>query len=272
MLKSTAGGGGIGMRLVPDAGTNCAESYEAVEALSRANFGSSELFIEKVCRLRAAYRSADFRRWSGDGDRAGRTRLFGAAAQSEGDRRDAGAGTPPKPAREDVCSARCGWAKAVSYQSAGTVEFIYDNKTEEFYFLEVNTRLQVEHGVTEEVTGVDLVEWMVRQAAGETAEAGSGAHPSGWVIRSRCASMRRIRPRTFSLAPGRLSHVEWPESGARRNVGGIGHGSHAVLRSDAGQDHGAWRGSRSGAGTVALRAGAQQRLLASRPTLRICGR
>src|SRR6201999_2950931 len=74
-------------------------------------------------------------------------------------------------------------ARAVGYQSAGTVEFMFDVKELKFYFLEVNTRLQVEHGVTEEVTGIDLVEWMVLQAAGELTL--SQPEPQGHSIQAR---------------------------------------------------------------------------------------
>lgn len=65
-----------------------------------------------------------------------------------------------------LCEAAIALGKAVSYRSAGTVEFVYDSLAQRFYFLEVNTRLQVEHGVTEQVWGVDLVRWMVALAAG----------------------------------------------------------------------------------------------------------
>ena len=76
--------------------------------------------------------------------------------------------------------------EAVDYRSAGTVEFVYDADRGEFYFLEVNTRLQVEHGVTEEVTGVDLVEWMVRGAAGELrSSTASAPSPQGASIQVR---------------------------------------------------------------------------------------
>src|SRR5260221_11205065 len=95
--------------------------------------------------------------------------------------------------------------KAVRYLWAGTVEFIYDNASAGFYFLEVNTRLQVEHGVTEEVANVDLVEWMVRQAAGEK------LHLDARVIRSSGHSIHarvyaKDPAKNFPPSAGKLSH------------------------------------------------------------------
>src|SRR5262249_18807556 len=96
--------------------------------------------------------------------------------------------------------------EAVRYRSAGTVEFLYDNDTRDFYFLEVNTRLQVEHGVTEEVTGVGLVEWMVRLAAGENPI--HEAPTRGHSIQARVYAEDPARD--FQPCAGALSVVEWP--------------------------------------------------------------
>ncbi len=91
--------------------------------------------------------------------------------------------------------------KAVNYASAGTVEFLYDAETREYFFLEVNTRLQVEHGVTEQVTGLDLVEMMIQEAAGELPplESLRRSRDSHAGARLKRASTAKIQPRTFSL-------------------------------------------------------------------------
>ena len=237
MLKSTAGGGGIGMQRLPrrrrTGATPSSRSSAWRAPTSRTPACSSRSIVERG----AARRGADLRRRPGPGHRARRARLLGAAAQPEGDRGDAGAGLCRTHARGAAATRRCGSAQAVSYRSAGTVEFVFDARRGEFYFLEVNTRLQVEHGVTEEVTGVDLVEWMVRLAAGETAAARRAAARAARARRSRCASTPRIRRSDFQPSAGLLTEVRVPDDARVETWVETRHRGDAVLRSDAGQDH-----------------------------------
>src|SRR5690606_1599368 len=102
---------------------------------------------------------------------------------------------------------------SVNYRNAGTVEFIYDSREDKFYFLEVNTRLQVEHGVTEEVYGVDLVEWMLRQAAGELGDIKALRNkllPQGHAIQVRVYAEDPAL--NFQPCAGLLSKVSFPET------------------------------------------------------------
>ncbi|MDF1824895.1 MAG: urea carboxylase [Verrucomicrobiales bacterium] len=165
MLKSTAGGGGIGMEICQDS-TGLSEAFNRVTRASQANFGDSGVFLEKYIQRARHVEVQLF------GDGKGHVVALGTRDCSAQRRHQKIVEETPAPGftREEAPELFEGAAKmaaALNYRSAGTAEFLVDADTGDYYFLEINTRLQVEHGITESVTGVDLVEWMVKLAGGD---------------------------------------------------------------------------------------------------------
>ncbi|HEY4317276.1 MAG TPA: urea carboxylase [Herbaspirillum sp.] len=205
MLKSTAGGGGIGMRLIRDA-AEMAPAFEAVQRLAQANFKDAGLFLEKFVEQARHVEVQLF------GDGRGKVIALGERDCSAQRRNQKVVEETPAPHLDDatraaLLEAAVRLGEAVSYRSAGTVEFVLDATTQAFYFLEVNTRLQVEHGVTEQVTGVDLVSWMVRLARGDSFELATPA-PRGASIQVRLYAEDPAR--NFQPSAGRLTEVLFP--------------------------------------------------------------
>ncbi|MGA7415328.1 MAG: urea carboxylase, partial [Bryobacteraceae bacterium] len=207
MLKSTAGGGGIGIRRCqgPD---DLHAAFEAVQRLGASNFGDSGAFLERFISQARHIEVQIF----GDGN--GHVVALGERDCSAQRRNQKVIEETPAPGitaetRRRLFEAAARLGEAVSYRSAGTVEFVYDNATGEFFFLEVNTRLQVEHGVTEEVTGFDLVEWMVLQASDNLAPLHTfTVAPRGHSIEVRLYA--EDAGANFQPSSGQLAHVMFP--------------------------------------------------------------
>ncbi|MGB0413546.1 MAG: biotin carboxylase N-terminal domain-containing protein, partial [Coraliomargarita sp.] len=209
MLKSTAGGGGIGMQVCADE-DELVDAFESVERLSKSHFGQGGIFLEKYVQQARHLEVQIF------GDGQGNVVSLGVRDCSAQRRNQKVIEeTPPVNVAHAVIDglqeAALNLAKAVKYRSAGTVEFVYDNSTGEYYFLEVNTRLQVEHGVTELVTGVDLVSWMVQMAAGDmTLSSETRIVPQkGHAIQTRLYA--EDPNKNFQPSSGLLTNVEFPE-------------------------------------------------------------
>jgi urea carboxylase len=205
MLKSTAGGGGIGMRLIWSA-DELVEAFQSVDRLARANFKEAGIFLEKYVEHARHIEVQIF------GDGQGHVVALGERDCSVQRRNQKVIEETPAPGlsdaqRQNLLDTAVRLGQAVGYRSAGTVEFVYDTQSGQFYFLEVNTRLQVEHGVTEEVTGVDLVEWMVREAAGELDLSDFQAAPQGASIQVRLYA--EDPGKDFQPAAGVLTQVEF---------------------------------------------------------------
>ena len=204
MLKSTAGGGGIGMQLCYDDQT-LQEAYASVKRLSENNFSNGGIFLEKYV---SAARHIEVQIF---GDGKGVIATLGERDCSIQRRNQKVIEETPAPNLSDetrtaLYEAATRLGQSVDYLSAGTVEFVYDTSSNDFYFLEVNTRLQVEHGVTEAVSCVDLVEWMIRQAYGRNDALYSYVHrPVGHAIQVRVYAEDPLK--NFQPSSGMLQNV-----------------------------------------------------------------
>jgi propionyl-CoA carboxylase alpha chain len=184
LVKASAGGGGKGMRIVERA-EDLDESLAAAQREALSGFGDDRVFLERYV---ARSRHVEIQIL---GDQHGTVVHLGERECSIQRRHQKIIEESPSPVVDDAMraamgDAALGLARAIGYTSTGTVEFLVDDDTREFFFLEVNTRLQVEHPVTEEVTGIDLVREQFRVASGEALEpAAAAASFAGHAIEAR---------------------------------------------------------------------------------------
>ena len=228
MLKASAGGGGKGMRVAWNE-ADCRDGFERATNEARSSFGDTRIFIEKYIQQP---RHIEIQIMA---DGHGNVIYLGERECSIQRRHQKVIEEAPSPfldeaTRQKMGEQSCALAKAVDYQSAGTVEFIADADMN-FYFLEMNTRLQVEHPVTELVTGQDLVEMMIRVAAGEKLSlAQSDVTLTGWAMESRVYAEDPFR--NFMPSIGRLSGYREPEGEGVRVDSGVYEGGEVSMHYD----------------------------------------
>ena len=226
MLKASAGGGGKGMRVVNN-DDECIDGFQRAKNESKASFGDDRIFAEKFITEPHHIEIQIL------ADKKGNAVFLGERECSIQRRHQKVVEEAPSPfindqTRQEMGAQAIALAKAVDYESAGTVEFIVD-KNQNFYFLEMNTRLQVEHPVTEMVTGIDLVEQMIKVAYGEELDIKQNdIKTNGWAIESRVYAEDPYRE--FMPSIGRLSKYLTPEHSDNVRVDtGIREGSEVSM-------------------------------------------
>ena len=223
MIKASAGGGGKGMRIAAS-DDEVIEGFRSAQNEARSSFGDDRIFIEKFVE---EPRHIEIQVLA---DSHGNVIHLGERECSIQRRHQKVIEEAPSPFLDEVTrqamgEQACALSRAVGYRSAGTVEFIVD-KNRNFYFLEMNTRLQVEHPVTEMITGLDLVEQMIRVADGEALSIKQDdVTVNGWAIEARVYA--EDPSRNFLPAIGRLARYRAPaEDGVTVRIDtGVGEGS-----------------------------------------------
>jgi len=205
ILKASAGGGGRGMRIARDE-RELSGAFDTARAEAETAFGNAEVYLEKYLE---EPRHIEFQVF---GDSHGNLRHIGERECSIQRRHQKLIEEAPSTAldadlRQRMGEAAVAAARSVSYTNAGTIEFLLDGQGR-FYFMEMNTRLQVEHAVTEEVTGIDMVKEQIAVAAGEPLSFGARAlSPRGHAIEFR---INAEDPITFKPSPGRITTFHVP--------------------------------------------------------------
>lgn len=220
MLKSTAGGGGMGLQACDDE-DQLRKAFATVQSRGEALFKNAGVFLEKY------YPAAHHIEVQVFGNGQGSVATLGERECSIQRRHQKVVEESPSPfvaqrkpeLRQKLCAAAKSLAESVQYGSAGTLEFLVDDQTGDFFFLEMNTRLQVEHGVTELVYDVDLVQLMLEQADAQLAGRGGLAEtqledlevackePKGHAVEVRVYAENPVK--NFAPSPGLLQKVEW---------------------------------------------------------------
>lgn len=220
MLKATAGGGGMGLATCQNV-QEVREAFEMVKSRGENLFKNAGMFMERF------YPDSHHIEVQVFGNGLGNAIHFGERECSIQRRHQKVIEECPSPfvakhpdLREGLCSAAVRLAESIKYGSAGTIEYLVDDKSGDYFFLEMNTRLQVEHGITELCYGVDLVELMLRQADAELAGNGGINHeelnslqptsPKGAAIEARVYAENPAKD--YAPSPGTLQIVEWKET------------------------------------------------------------
>lgn len=208
-LKSTAGGGGIGINICHDA-EELERSFTSSRHLAASNFGNDGVFLEKYV---SHARHVEVQVFGTQEDvKSIAERDCSVQRRNQKVVEECPAPNLPATTKDSMLASAEQLMKSVGYRSAGTVEFLYDQDSDEFYFLEVNTRLQVEHGITEECCGIDLVEWMILEAADQPIPWETMHAPQGCAIEVRCYAEDALN--SFRPSTGTIDEVLWGE-GAR---------------------------------------------------------
>lgn len=215
LVKAAAGGGGIGMRRV-DSADNVLQVMQATQSMAQKAFGDSSVYFERYVEHARHVEVQVF----GFGDGTG-VHLYDRDCSVQ--RRfqkiveEAPAPNVPDAVRAQIHAAALALLACQKYSGAGTVEFVYDSAREQAWFLEMNTRIQVEHPITEMITGVDLVSWQIQQAFGSLKPVSQEAITlSGHAVECRLYAERPEK--NFLPSPGHITELHWPQTGKELRI------------------------------------------------------